>query len=259
MSGAGWREALWRMRRPPGAGVGGPEGRALRRYAFLVPFANLAGAVDVFVFLVYVLPPTFPAVSNVAHLCLLNLIAFAIFMPLSLVAGGFLTTLISLPTAHWLEGRRELGDREREMVLHQPRRQVKVSAALWLAGAITFGVLNGIYSAGLGALVAGTIALGGATTCAIVYLVTERQLRPITAKALSSGPPARPATPGVTARLLMAWGFTTAVPVLGAIVLAATLLSGASMSTSRIALTVLFLGLATITAGLLAIAVAAKS
>jgi adenylate cyclase len=136
---------------------------------------------------------------------------------------------------------------------------VKVSAAMWLAGAVTFGVLNGLYSAGLGALVASTIVLGGATTCAIVYLMTERSLRPVTAKALSSGPPARPATPGVTARLLMAWGFTTAVPILGSIVLAATLLSGASMSTSRIALTVLFLGLATISAGLLAIGVAAKS
>jgi adenylate cyclase len=259
MSEAGWREALSRMRRPPGVGIEGPEGRALRRYGFLVPFANLAGAVDVFVFLVYVLPPSFPAVSNVAHLRLLNVIMFAIFMPLSMLAGGFLTTLISLPTVHWLEGNRDLDDRGLEMVLHQPRRQVKVSAAMWLTGAVTFGVLNGIYAPGLGALVGGTVALGGATTCAIVYLVTERTLRPITAKALFSGPPAHPATPGVTARLLMAWGFTTAVPILGAIVLAATILSGASMSSTRIALTILFLGLAAITAGLLAIAVAAKS
>ncbi|MDQ6915610.1 MAG: adenylate/guanylate cyclase domain-containing protein, partial [Actinomycetota bacterium] len=259
MAEAAWREALRRMRRPPGSGMPGAEGRALRRFGYLVPLANFTGALDVFVFMFYVLPPSLPAVSHPAHVRMVNEVAFAIYMPLTMVVAGFLSTLVALPTLHWLEARRAPDAGELRTILHQPARQVKVSAVMWLGGALVFGVLNARYSASLGALVAATVILGGATTCAVIYLVTDRVLRPVTGRALMAGPPDRPATPGVTARLLMAWGFTTAVPILGAVVLAATVLSGASMSASRVAVTVLFLGIATLGASLLAIAVAAKS
>jgi adenylate cyclase len=239
--------------------MSGVEGRALRRFGVLVPLANFAGALDVFVFMFYVLPPSLPAVPHPAHVRMVNELAFAIYMPATMVVAGFLSTLIALPTLHWLEERRPPTSRELTLILHQPARQVKVSAIMWVGAALVFGVINATYSASLGALVAATVLLGGATTCAVIYLVTDRVLRPITGRALSAGPPAEPATPGVTARLLMAWGFTTAVPVLGAIVLAATVLSGASISSSRVALTVLFLALAALSTGLLAIVVAAKS
>ena len=261
MSEAGWREAveaLRRMRRPPGSGLAGPEGRALRLFGWLVPLANFAGAFDVFIFLFYVLPPL-PAVDDVSQARLINTIAFAIYMPLTMVVAGFLSTLVSLPTIRWLQAGRPPDDGELKLILHHPARQVKVSGLMWILAALVFGLLNAHYSAELGALVAATILLGGATTCAVVYLVTERVLRPVTARALAAGPPARPATPGVAARVLMAWGFTTGVPILSAIVLAATVISGASMSANRVAVIVLFLGVVTLMAGLLAMTVAAKS
>jgi len=259
MAEAPWREALRRTRRPPGSGLGGEEGRALRRLGLLVPVANFTGAIDVFVFMFWVLPPSLPALHHPGHVRMLNEVAFAIYLPGSMVAGAFLSTLVALPTLRWLEARRPPTDRERWLVLRYPARQVKVSAALWLGAAVVFGALNAAFSGGLAALVITTAILGGATTCAVVYLITERVLRPITARALAAGPPARPAQPGVTGRLLMAWGFTTAVPIVGAVVLAASVISGASMSATRVAATVLFLGVATLAAGLLAITVAAKS
>jgi adenylate cyclase len=239
--------------------MSGEEGRALRRFGILVPLANFTGALDVFVLMFYVLPPSLPSVTNAGHVRAVNEVAFAVYMPLTMVVAGFLSTLVALPTLHWLESRRPPTTRELTLILHQPARQVKVSAVMWVLGALVFGVLNARYSASLGALVAATVLLGGATTCAVIYLMTDRVLRPITARALAAGPPAEPATPGVSARLLMAWGFTTAVPILGAVVLAATVLSGASMSNARLALTVLFLAVVAMSAGFLAIAVVAKS
>jgi adenylate cyclase len=240
--------------------MGGAEGRALRRFGFLVPVANFVGALDVFVFMFYVLGPSLPTVHDPAHVRMVNELAFAIYMPASMVVAAFLSTLVALPTFHWLESRRRSLDApELARILHQPAKQVKVSAVMWLLGALVFGVFNAQYSAALGALVAVTVILGGATTCAVIYLVTDRVLRPVTARVLAAGPPSKPATPGVTARLLMAWGFTTAVPILVTVVLAATVLSGASMSSSRVAATVLFLGVATLAAGALAITVVAKS
>ena len=57
--------------------------------------------------------------------------------------------------------------------------------------------------------------LGGPTTCALGYLLAERIGRPVTERALAGSVPDEPALPGVAARLLLAWGLSTGVPVLG--------------------------------------------
>ena len=168
MAEAAWREALRRMRRPPGSGMGGAEGRALRRFGFLVPVANFVGALDVFVFLFYVLGPSLPTVDDPGHVRMVNELAFAIYMPASMVVAGFLSTLVALPTFHWLESRRSLDAPELARILQQPAKQVKVSAVMWLLGALVFGIFNARYSVALGALVAVTVILGGATTCAVI-------------------------------------------------------------------------------------------
>src|SRR5437764_3119881 len=117
MAEAAWREALRRMRRPPGAGFGGPEGRALRLFGLVVPLANFAGALDVFVFLFWILPPSFPSVHDVGRVRMVNEIAFAVFMPGSMVVGAFLGTLIGLPILHWLQSGRAPDDRELALTL----------------------------------------------------------------------------------------------------------------------------------------------
>ena len=67
---------------------------------------------------------------------------------------------------------------------------------LWLGAVVVFGVLNAVYDSQLGLAVAITIALGGITTTAITYLLSERVLRAATARAMMSRPPKRPVVPG---------------------------------------------------------------
>jgi adenylate cyclase len=47
------------------------------------------------------------------------------------------------------------------------------------------------------------------------YLLAERELRPITALALLTGPPVRPQLPGVAARALLSWALGTGAVLLG--------------------------------------------
>ena len=86
------------------------------------------------------------------------------------------------------------------------------------------------------AVVAGATAwLGGETTCALVYLISERILRPVTARALAARPPEGRTAPGVRQRLMWAWALGTGVPLLGVIVVGVVGLtrSGSTRSTWR--------------------------
>ena len=87
-----------------------------------------------------------------------------------------------------------------------------------MAGAL-FSLLNGLEQGwAFAAVVAGTIWLGGETTCALDYLVTERVLRPVTALALAARQPDDAVAPGVRARLVTAWALGTGAPLVGVLV-----------------------------------------
>jgi len=175
------------------------------------------------------------------------------------VVAQLMSVQIARPAFAWLVEGRAPSEREVALVLRHPLSQMKISAKVWLAATVAFGVLNAAFSPPTGAVVAVTVLLGGTTTCALVYLVAERTLRPITARALRHAPPRRPVHPGVAARVLLGWAFTTAVPLLGLALLAVSVAAGSAVSSTRIAVTVLFLTLAALVAGALAMVIAAKS
>src|SRR5437867_13437471 len=84
-------------------------------------------------------------------------------------------------------------------------------------------------------------------------------MRPVFAIALAGGPPPQVATPGVAARLGMAWSLTTAVPLFGAVAFVVADLSGADLPQGQLKGTVLFLVAVAIGVGLLAMRLAARS
>lgn len=137
--------------------------------------------------------------------------------------------------------RGRLDERERELALEFPVRLFLLFAAPWAIAVLLFFAVNVRSSAVLGFEVAITVALGGATTCAIAYLLAERIQRPITALALAGDVSARPTVPGVGARALLAWALGTAIPVLGMGV-AAVVSVIEDVSVERLAATVAFLG-----------------
>jgi adenylate cyclase len=254
-------DRLARLRRCLGPRIGGARGsqerRAVQRFAFVIPFANLCGAVDVFVFLWYALP--LPALPDAAHIQRVNTIAFAGVLFVTFMAAGLWSNRIAAPIADWLDSDEPADPAMIERVLHYPFRQTAISAVMWIGGALFFGILNCSYSPTLGWLVGIAVALGGVTTCGVCYLLGERTLRPITARALSGYVPRDPKLPGVLARVLIAFGVTAAGPLLATGALAVVVLSGSQVSPTRFALTTLVLTMLALVGGIVALKIVTRS
>jgi adenylate cyclase len=230
--------------------------RLRRQVSAAIIVANLLGALVVFGLLGFVVPT---AVGNDQAQLRLNLFVFATFLPVAVVIGTYWSLRMSAPARGWIVAGRPPDERERRATLRQPLRLAAVPAALWLAAAVIFGALNAPRSAALGFQVTFTALLGGLATCSIIYLLVERTLRPLTARALDGGPPARPALPGIATRILLAWAFGTGLAVLGIGLVAGAFLLGAPSSPQRLAATMLFLSMSALLGGLATAIAAARS
>lgn len=189
-----------------------------------------------------------------------NLIAFAIYLPCALVFGIVWGGRRASRVRAFLKEEREPTAEERVAVLRAPLGVTKVVAVLWAGAVVLFGVINATFSLELGINVAITVALGGVTTCAIAYLLSERLLRATAARALAAGKPQRAGAPGVTARSLIFWGLGTAVPLVGLLLVALAVLAGDDdVSRSRLAITILALGGLALVVGLLVSILAARA
>jgi adenylate cyclase len=256
--GGGRRAPLRRLLAPRiGGAPGSAERRAFKRFALVVPLGNFAGAIDVFLFLWYVLP--LPTVDDAAHVKLVNAVAFAVSVVVTFGLAWLWSNAIAAPIADWLESGEPADEAMVRRVLRHPLRQLEVNALMWALAALGFGVINATFSVPLGVIVATGIALGGVTTCGTTYLLAERTLRPITTRALSACAPREPVLPGVAARVLLAFGITTAMPLVGLGALGVLVLSGTDVSGTRLALTALVLAGAALGSGILGMTVVAHS
>ena len=163
-------------------------------------------------------------------------------------------------TLGWLDEDRAPNQREHRDTLGLAAYIVKLDAFAWFGAAVVFALLNGfVFSWGLAAVVAATIWLGGETTCALGYLLYERALRPVTARALAARPPDATVAPGVRLRLVMAWLLGTGVPLIGLLVLGAFGAFGSSRHPQYIGAAVVFLAVVASVTGFLATSLAARA
>jgi adenylate cyclase len=210
--------------------------------------ANLIGAAIVFAIANWVFP--YPEVDDPGTARVANLIAlgafFLVVTPLGIRWGGRRLA----DGRAWLEEERAPTAAERRIVLRGPRRLVTVHLAIWSLAVVVFGVLNSVFSLELAQRVAITVALGGLTTCAFVYLLAERQLRPTAARALASGVDQDRLAPGVKARAVLAWALGTAVPMLGLMLVALSTLTEEDFYRDELAVVVLSLGGVALAVGL---------
>jgi adenylate cyclase len=161
---------------------------------------------------------------------------------------------------HWIIEERPPDAREHRLTLGLPVYLVKCDALGWALAAVGFAIFNGIlYSWGLAAIVAATIWFGGETTCAVAYLLYERALRPVTAKALAARPADAVAAPGVRLRLAMAWVLGTGVPLIGVLVLGLASAFGWTHHSKYVGIAVLFLGIVATASGFLVTLLAARA
>ena len=176
--------------------------------------ANLLGAVILFAIGVWVLPSP-PDAGDEGEIRLVNLIALVCFFVLVTPVAITMGRRRLRRASDWLLEDRQPTPDERRAALRLPRRIVLMTGAIWLLATVLFGVLNAAYSLESGQRIAISVLLGGMSTCVFVYLLAERQLRPIAARALAAGVGERRLGPGVKTRAFFSWALGTGVPIFG--------------------------------------------
>jgi adenylate cyclase len=180
-----------------------------------------------------------------------------LYVPVSVVVGTWWAYRIARPIRRFVSEERPPSEEERLAALRHPLRSAGIDAVGWLLGAVLLAVLNLRFSAELAFHVGSTVLMGGLTTIAVTYLLTERIMRPLTALALADESPPRLCGPGVQGRLLLAWLLATGVPLLG---IAFVGLEGVVGGTSeRVATSVLVLSVGAVLIGLAATVLVARS
>jgi adenylate cyclase len=206
----------------------------------------------------------FPALGGSVHVNVVSgwvntpvIVAFLLAVGKFRSAAGRRRTQDAL---RWLSEGRPPDTREHRLTLTLATEQVKLDVIVWTLATIVFGLLNGIaFSWGLAAIVAVTVFLGGETTCALTYLLYERSMRPVIARALAERPADAAVAPGVTLRLAMAWLLGTGVPLLGVFVLGAVGLLGSAQHHRYVGGAVLFLAVIGAGTGFVATVLAARA
>jgi adenylate cyclase len=159
----------------------------------------------------------------------------------------------------WIREGREPTREEHRRTLSLPGRIAAIDGAAWVLGAVVLGAVNLHHSAGFAAVVVSAVWLGGETTVALVYLLYERTLRPITALALAERVPSRSAALGIRRRLLFAWSLGTGVPILGVLVVGIVGVTKSGVQPEYVGGACLFLGAVATGTGLLATLITARA
>ena len=208
--------------------------------------ANLIGGAATFAIGQFVIG--LPEIDDPAEAWITNLIAFGIYMLIAVPLGAWWGLRRARPARQWLREDRVPTPEERRLALRAPRTIVFVHIVLWSLAALVFGLLNATFSEELARRVALTILFGGQVTCAIVYLLSERLLRPATARALTGAGEDRRLAPGIKTRTFLAWVLGTAVPIVGLGLVAVSTLAQEDFTRDELAETVLVLsGIALVT------------
>jgi adenylate cyclase len=151
----------------------------------------------------------------------------------------------------WIIEGRDPDEREHSLTLKFAAHGALLNAIGWAAGVVVVTAANIPHSLPFAAAVGATVWLGGEATCALVYLLHERAVRPLTALALAARLPAKPVAPAVRWRLLIAW-LGAGVPVLAIVMVALIGLTKSDVDPEYLAAAALFLGVVALAASLLA-------
>jgi adenylate cyclase len=159
----------------------------------------------------------------------------------------------------WYSENREPSEREHRLALGHAVYQTFCSALGWTFGGVLFIALS--IDQPFAYIAAGSAAsmLGAETTLAIIYLLSERALRPLTALALGARPVTHPVAPSVRTRLYFAWSLGTGVPLLGLLIVGASALFASGLDTDKVAATVVFLSVVAMLVGWLVTAIASRA
>jgi class 3 adenylate cyclase len=193
-----------------------PTGRvAVPAIVLLVIVANLVGVATVVLLLVGVDDGAADAGRTTV------LLTAAAYLAVALPVGTAAGLRRQRVTNRWLMARRDPTGAEAAHALRLPVDTALIAAAIWLFGAVLIGIVSAsAFPEPLVGLRTGVATLlGGMATAGVTYLLVARAARAVTAIALAAHPPAGALTLGVRPRLLLTWGLTSGVPMLGVVLL----------------------------------------
>lgn len=208
--------------------------------------ANAVGAAVAIVLVTVVMPG--PPVFR-REFVLINFVAVPVYIVSSWAVINIWGLIRGLRVLRWATEGRPLDDMQRRATLRLPWEFTLMQGAAWLGGLILFPVLYAFADPEVIPKLIFSIALSGIVTCANAYLLSEFALRPIAARALSSGLPPRRLALGVTIRTLVFWAIGSAVPVAGLMLVAVSVFYEKEVDREDLAITVLALGAVTLSAG----------
>ncbi len=192
-----------------------PSGRiAVPLIAGLVVVANLVGVGTVVLLLLGVGGDTGSGRTPV-------LLAALVYVVLAFPAGIWAGLRRQRPTNAWLVAGREPSAVEAAHALRLPVDTALVAGAVWLLGAVLVGAVAAASfpDARVGIRVGVAVVLGGVVTAGVTYLLVARAARAVTARALAAHPPTGRLALGVRPRLVLTWGLTSGVPMVGVVLL----------------------------------------
>jgi adenylate cyclase len=183
----------------------------------------------------------------------------ALYMLLTIPVTTMAANRLRAPVERWLISGGRPSDAVRDRALRLPVQLTSLSVVGWGAALALFLFYNRGEEGEIVATIGVALLLGGLTTFAIIYLLAERTLRPVTARVLAAAPPERPSSPGVHVRLVVAWTLATGVPLLGIGAVSALGLAGTDAAVEDVAGAALFLVAVALGVGLLGVVYVARS
>jgi adenylate cyclase len=229
-----------------------------RRHAWLGYFANIAGTAVVFISIGFLLAVFFDRTES-NELGRENL-AFVLLMVAVLGSLGTWTMRRQRRRAlGWVAEDREPSEDEHRLTLGLPMFAALVTATGWALGGLASFALNLDHSLGAAAVIGAAVWMGGETTSALAYLMSERILRPVAALALAAHQPEGSVAPGVRDRLLAAWSLGTAAPMMSVLVVGIVGITKSGVDTEAFAAACVYLGAVALAIGLLMTVITAKA
>jgi class 3 adenylate cyclase len=193
-----------------------PSGRsAVPVIVALVLTANVIGAGTVTLFQLLL---SGGSASNGRGTVLLTVAAYLVLaLPIGTVAGMRRHRI----TNRWLLAGHDPTAEEAAHALRLPVDTALVAGAVWLLGALVVGTVSAVAlpDPRVGVRTGLATFLGGLVTAGLTYLLVARAARGVTAKALRAHPPSGRLTLGVRPRLLLGWGLTSGIPLVGVLLL----------------------------------------
>lgn len=187
-------------------------------YAATILLTNVIGALGIATFLRFLIP--LPAARELTSPTTTTATLYAAYFIFAVIVGIGATLVFFAPVLRWQRNPSVYDpNMVRDLVLRIPFLQTITGAALWAIGVILFTIVAAQYSQEWALAVAVTSTLGGLMVGLMTYMEAERLVRPVAARALAEGTPDQSRISPISHRLMTTWLLTSAVPVVGMLLL----------------------------------------